>query len=454
MATKVFSDNSGADFSGVPDARIFDYNPNSNDGSGEDLWITGFEHTVIRFNGLSDGSLSGSTAAGFIIKFVEPYDKEASEIVVEALDAAFVEATVTWNNVGSGTVLGTFAYSGTGDINITGAWLDAHVQDVFDGVVANNGFRIYTTDGYALTYSSQADDGDRPSMIGDVIAGGGGTTYNESVSESFTASESSSGRLARAGSITESITATESSSAIGVLTRNITEAASLSEVQNASAVFNRSASESVTLSESASARLTVLTSINESISLSEASNSSLDGSTYNSEIVEAISSAESSSSIMTRLGAITESVSLNHTQTASAVLASQINEAISASESNSARLSVPVSASESMTLLEAQSARLTATAAVTESISLLDNTGAGITYTRSITEAVTTTESSTSFMVQVYNVAITEALNLIDQVDASLIKKLAKRLIGNAVSLRTAVGNLIKRNIGSDLDEH
>jgi len=286
-----------------------------------------------------------------------------------------------------------------------------------------------------------------------VETGGAGNTYNVSITETFTSTESSNSASVRLGAITESITATESSSALGVLTRSITESITATEAQSARAVFNGLITEPVSLVDSPSARLTIPAAITEAVSLTEQSSSSIGGSSYNSSITESISSADASSSILTALSSVTESITLNNTQSSSALLLAQINEAITANATHGASMQVIGSISEAMALVDASSSRFTGSSSVSEPIALLDNPNAGLVRAASITESVTATESSASTMVQVYNVSITEAISLIDQASVSVIKKLAKRVIGGAISLREGVGNLIRRNIGSDLTE-
>lgn len=80
-----------------------------------------------------------------------------------------------------------------------------------------------------------------------------GTTYNDSVTESVTATDAITNTLGAAGSVTESVTATDSASSTLAAVGSLTESVTATEAIGSTAVLSASVSESVTATDSPSA---------------------------------------------------------------------------------------------------------------------------------------------------------------------------------------------------------
>lgn len=210
MPTVVISDNtSGADFSGVEDARIRLAAPTTNDGSGATLEATAYDvgddnRSLIRFAGLSNiPSTATITSVTLTINCSTNLANVVApnEVVIHRCLRAFVEGQATWNiystgnswatagGLGTGDAVASASHTeapsaGTGDKAFSSAGLLADVQAWVDGSVANNGWLIkhsgdpsgsLQTKVYEFV-SSEGADGSRPRLsVTYTDAGGGGS---------------------------------------------------------------------------------------------------------------------------------------------------------------------------------------------------------------------------------------------------------------------------------------
>ena len=187
--------NSGSDFGGVVDATIWEFNPNTNYGSSDNLgnpkFAVGFNdindrsNTVIKFGGLTGAGTGTVTNAKIRLVLLSENGKTINASV---LNTAFDVNSVTWNirqtatnwnvaGVYSGTdvsaavaasVLTATANLGS-YIELKGSGLDTYVQNVLNGAT-DNGLLLYdsnqvTPGGTSSFYSSEAADGFRPELV-------------------------------------------------------------------------------------------------------------------------------------------------------------------------------------------------------------------------------------------------------------------------------------------------
>ena len=199
-------------------------------------------------------------------------------------------------------------------------------------------------------------------------AGGGGSIYDVSISESVSASDSLSALAVFGGALSESASAADTLAASAALACALSEASSASDVVSAAAAYagalseassasdavSASASLTGALSESASAADALAASasfgsaLSESVSAADSIDGSIGAATYAAELVESVSAADSLTAAVVYASAIVEAVTAQDAITASAVLGAVLAEVASASDSVGAALVLAAAISEAV----------------------------------------------------------------------------------------------------------
>ena len=244
-----------------------------------------------------------------------------------------------------------------------------------------------------------------------------GTTYNDSVAETATASDSDSAVQVRTAAVTEAGSATESESALHTRIAAVTESASATDVTNAAgSVYNRAVTEAATATETENGLAVRVAAITEAASATE-SQSALQ--VRAAAIVEAASAGDSTDALKILVAAIVESVTASDsTNTAGNIFTAALTEAASATESESA-LKVLV-------------------AAIVESATATDSTASlGGIFTADVTETATASDSSDGSVSSGLS-SVTESASAADVVSALRITYAAIIEAGNAAEIVTA----------------
>lgn len=139
-------------------------------------------------------------------------------------------------------------------------------------------------------------------------AAGGGTTYNDSVTEAATASESSSATVDYAASASESATASDSPSASASFVVSLTESASASETSTATGGSQAaSITEAASASDSWSAAALYVASLTEAATASDATDASINGNVWSVSITESAAAGDAWTSTATLIALAVES---------------------------------------------------------------------------------------------------------------------------------------------------
>jgi len=191
MPTVVIGDNTGDDFSGTDDNRLYLADATGNYGASNlsITWESATErlHTIIRFTGLSN--LPSSATVSSAIMSLYCYSNDGSGSLNGAAHRVlrdWVENESTWtisktgNNwtiagaLGSGTDIATIQSGNLVMATSTGAYhhtdddaqMIADIEDFVDGSLANDGHNIHRLSGadgaYRSYTSSEGTDGQRP----------------------------------------------------------------------------------------------------------------------------------------------------------------------------------------------------------------------------------------------------------------------------------------------------
>lgn len=269
-----------------------------------------------------------------------------------------------------------------------------------------------------------------------LAAGGGGSTYNEDVSEAGSATDSMdriamlAAAASEAASATDSVArtivaivaASESATAVDTPAAAVTTDTAASESTTASdavdwgaAVYDKDQADSATAADQASSTATMgaaqsepatatdapastviaLAEVNETASGSDVVASG--AASYTVEIVEAATAADAASAIVSAIAALSEALSAAESVTVNLVMGAAASEAASATDATNWGGAVySVSASESATLGDAVASALEALAAMQESASAGETFTAILTAGAALLEAATASEIATS----------------------------------------------------------
>ncbi len=213
-----------------------------------------------------------------------------------------------------------------------------------------------------------------PSFFG--AAGGGGTTYNISISETASASEIAGAVAAFLASISETSTASETVSMLASLGTSISETATASETVATTAVLNASIIETATASETVSMAASFVVTIGETATASETVAMALGAATFAVDISETATASETVSMLATFGTSISETATASDLVSMLALFQVGISETATASETVAMQLAnqtYAVSISETATASDT----VVMTIPTTYAISIIETVQAG-----------------------------------------------------------------------------
>ncbi len=243
-----------------------------------------------------------------------------------------------------------------------------------------------------------------------------GSTYNESVSETATASDSSSTTATRAGALAEAGSATDTNAGTMVRAGSLTEAGSAADAPVGVVVVARS----VTEAGSASDTITGLVTASRAVS-------------------EAASAADSRAAIMTRAGAVTEAASAADAESAALQAAAAVSEAASAGDTvTTGAAAYEVTISEAASAADAVSTIATRVASMSEALSAADAFTVTAVFGAAQSEAASASDA-TNWSGALYSTDIAETATLQDAVSSALQALAAIAEAGNATDAPTVI---------------
>lgn len=269
------------------------------------------------------------------------------------------------------------------------------------------GLEVYAASGSFLTPVTLWSGGD---------LAGGGSTYNESVSETATASESTSTTATRAGAVAEAGSAADANAATMVRAGALTEAGSASDAPVGVVVISRAVSEAASAADAATGLVTASRAVSE-----------------------AASAADSQAATMIRAGAVTEAASAADAAAAALQAPVSVSEAATAGDAvSTGAATYEVTMSEAASAADAVSNIATRVASMSEALAAADALSVTAVYGASLAEPASATDA-TNWGGAVYSTAIAEAGSLQDAVAAALQALAAMSEAGSANDAPTVI---------------
>lgn len=255
-----------------------------------------------------------------------------------------------------------------------------------------------------------------------VSLAGGGTIYNESISESASASDSLSALAVFGGALSESASAADTLAASAALAGALSEAASAADVVAAAAAFAGALSEAASASDDIDASIgaaTYAVALDESVSASDVLAASAQ---MNAAMSESASASDALSAASIMVGQLSESVSPVDAIAASGVLAASINESATAADvlsSSAVRMGALSESASAADSIDAEIGAVTYAAELVESVSAADSYTAAAVFASAIVEAVTAQDAVTA--AAVLSAVLAEVASASDAVAGSLV---------------------------------
>ncbi len=221
-------------------------------------------------------------------------------------------------------------------------------------------------------------------------AGGGPTTYNESLTESTTPAQSATTAATFQSAASESVTSA-ASQAVGLSAPvTLSESATVSDSATAALVHQPTLSESVTTSEASANAATFAPTLTESASASE---SSATAATFTSSASESVTSADNAASAATFLSAVSETIAANDNGAPAASITASLDEAVAPDDAATATHVAQASLSEAVSADASAEPAATIGASLDESIEAGEEStasvdGGAVTYDETLSEAV------------------------------------------------------------------
>lgn len=233
-------------------------------------------------------------------------------------------------------------------------------------------------------------------VAGILRTGGGGTTYNVSISESGSAADTVSNSATVIGAILEAASAADSPSEIATLLAAITEVGTAADVQTVQGIYNAA--------------------IAEAASAADAVNG---GALFSASVSEAGAAADTTSSVATLPAAITEAGTAVDTVSSKATQGVTVSEAGSAVDSPSEVATLAATITEAGSAADTTNSTGIKSATVSEAASAADTTSSTAILAAAVTEAANAQDSETASAPS--DLIIVETMNAQDTVSAQVV---------------------------------
>ena len=269
----------------------------------------------------------------------------------------------------------------------------------------------------------------------------GGTTYNDSISESIATADTVTGLISTATmavsetaatadtvsativtatmAISESAATSETvTGTIVTATMSVGESVATADTVSGALVMPGSLSESIATSDTVSAVLVAVGSISETAAAADTVTATLDAVGSIAETAAATDTV--TGTIVTATMAVAESAAITDTVTGGSLYNDSVSESIATADTVSATLVAVGAVSETAAVTDTVSATLVAVGAIAETVSTADAvTGLLVTVTMPVSESVGVADTTDGAVGgQVYNESISESVSITDTVDA------------------------------------
>jgi hypothetical protein len=219
--------------------------------------------------------------------------------------------------------------------------------------------------------------------------GGGPTTYNDTISEVLTLTDSQSASALMAATRSEPLTVSDNQSSSALMAASHSEILTVSDAQAAVGVFGASITEAVTITDSQIGGSLFSSSLTEALSVSESISASM---LFSLPITETLSATDSQSSIGVFGATITESVTVADSLTSTAVFNSSISETVNATDNQIGGSLFSASITEVLNATDSVSATAVFSLSINETVSVSDAFLAGLVINESVVEALSASD--------------------------------------------------------------
>lgn len=292
---------------------------------------------------------------------------------------------------------------------------------------------------------------------GVVSGGGGGTTYNETLTETLAATDAYASSMTMAAALTETTAASESYAPNLVMPNAMTESVAAGDSLASTQVHRPTLTESVAVTDSVVSAQTFASAVVESIAAGDGyATSAVFGAVYSESVTlgdsfsggmlflntlsEPIGVTDSLATQATMHNALTAAVAVGDGVTASAIFNSGVTESITPADTPAGPIVFAVSLSEGVTLADSYADSLaggpqTYNESISEALAVADAYVSAQTFANTLAESVGLTESSTGPMVMA--AALGETVGLADGTVGSLIMAAS---LGEAIAVAESLG--------------
>lgn len=239
-------------------------------------------------------------------------------------------------------------------------------------ILALEGKNVAATGAQTATFTQSANNARITHVVAFIQAAGGGTVYNESVSEAGTAAATVANLLTALNTVTESGSATDALATLETFVNALTEALTGAMTVSGALTNSQSITESGTAADSAAGGLLVVNAL-----------------------TEAGTAADALSNFVAWLNAFTEAGTAADAITSQLVATNAISEAGTAGDSVSAgNTTYDVSVTEPGSLADVVAGLMNVIASLSEAASAADSAAAGEVFSNSVAEAGTAGDST------------------------------------------------------------
>lgn len=237
---------------------------------------------------------------------------------------------------------------------------------------------------YDVSLTEAVTATDTPASIADL--------YN-AIAEAAAAGEAISGGLLILLTIAEAVAAGESLTNIATLSNALAEAvtAAEGEVQNATAL--NALTEAVTAAEAAASIGTLANALSEVVTAGEALVDTLSSSSYTESVTESVTAADVVASIATLVAAVSEAAAAAEALVNNATLGNALTETVTAGETVTGGLTIDAALTETVTAGDALSQLGVLLSTVSEAAAALETLGTIATLTASTADAIVPSDS-------------------------------------------------------------
>ena len=204
-----------------------------------------------------------------------------------------------------------------------------------------------------------------------------GASYNDTTTESVTASDTASGAFTLVGSEAETASASDVASNVATLGAIGADALSASDASDGAAVFPVAVAESASAADSQTGGLAFEVATNETTSAVDTSNGSVAANTYDVSASESAAASDTSSAVLTAVGSASESAASTDTSSNVATLVGAASETASAADVPSSLADFASATAEAGSAADSSSNIATIGASVAEAASASDLVSGG-----------------------------------------------------------------------------